>query len=95
MNNIVSFPSNVGKIPSEIDHHGKNIAREITTMHGIIDSQGSDINKNMNQNGENIRREMELMRESFEREMKSLQTKTTKVCMVVVAINILSRAVFR
>lgn len=95
MNNIVSFPSNVGKIPAEIDHHGRNIAREITTMHVIIDDHGDNLNRNMNQNGENIRREMELMRESFEREMKSLQTKTTKVCMAVVAINILSRAVFR
>jgi len=95
INEIVRFPNHVSRIPSEIDKHGKNIATEIEIMSTIIDEHGDNINKNMNHHGNEIQKEMQLLRESFEREMKSLTRKTRNTVIAVVAVNVLSRVLFK
>jgi hypothetical protein len=76
--------SSICRIPEEIDHHGKAIGGEIATMADIVD-----------QNGKNIQREMEKMRLSFEKEMQTLNRKTTNTVLTVVAVNILTRIFIR
>jgi hypothetical protein len=95
MNNIIGFPSHVGRIPCEIDKHGKNIASEIELMSTIVDEHGDNINKNMKHHGDAIQTEMKLMRESFEKEMKELTKKTKNTVIAVLAVNVLSRFIFR
>jgi hypothetical protein len=95
MSNILSFPAHVGRIPDEIDKHGKNIASEIQLMSTIVDEHGDNINKHMNFHGNAIQTEMQLMRESFEREMKDLSKKTRNTVVAVVAVNVLTRFFFR
>ena len=95
MNNIIGFPAHIGRIPSEIDKHGKSIAKEIEIASMVIDDQGSNINKEMKFHGDNITREMQLMRESFEREMTTLNKKTRNTVCIVLAVNVLSRVIFR
>lgn len=80
MNSIISFPGKIASIGGEIDYHGNAITNEVRVMHGIIDDHGKGIEK-----------EMKMMRESFEKEMQSLHTKTRRLCITVVAVNILSR----
>lgn len=67
MNSIISFPSKIANIGSEIDYHGNAVTQEIKVMHGIIDSHGKGIEN-----------EMQLMRESFENEMRNMQKKPSK-----------------
>ena len=95
MNNIIGFPSQICRIPSEIDKHGKSIAKEVEIASAVIDEQGSNINKEMKFHGDNLTREMQLMRESFEREMNTLNRKTRNTVCMVLAVNVLSRVIFR
>jgi formyltetrahydrofolate hydrolase len=95
MTDIVKIPATLCRIPNEIDKHGKNIASEIELMSTIIDEHGDNINKNMNFHGDSMQKEMQLMRETFEREMKDLSRKTRNTVVAVVAVNVLSRFLFR
>jgi hypothetical protein len=98
MNSIISFPGKIASIGGEIDYHGNAITTEVRVMHGIIDDHGKGIEKEMkmmhgiiDDHGKGIEKEMKMMRESFEKEMQSLHTKTRRLCITVVAVNILSR----
>ena len=84
MNSIISFPSKIANIGSEIDYHGNAVTQEIKVMHGIIESHGKGIEN-----------EMQLMRESFENEMRNMQKKTKQICITVLAVNVLSRVFLR
>jgi hypothetical protein len=84
MNSIISFPSKIANIGSEIDYHGNAVTQEIKVMHGIIDTHGKGIEN-----------EMQLMRESFENEMRNMQKKTKQICITVLAVNVLSRVFLR
>jgi hypothetical protein len=95
MSSILGLPSNICKIPDEIDKHGKNIAKEVEVMGAIVDEQGDHINSSMKFHGDNITREMQLMRESFVEEMGNLNRKTRNTVFAVVAVNIASRFFFR
>ena len=95
MNTIIGFPAQISRIPSEIDKHGKSIAKEIEKSSMVIDAQGSKINNEMKHHGDNLTREMQLMRESFEREMNTLNKKTRNTVCLVLAVNVLTRMIFR
>ena len=84
MNSIISFPSKIASIGSEIDHHGNAVTQEIRIMHGIIDSHGKGIEE-----------EMKMMRQSFENEMRTMQKKTKQICVTVLAVNVLTRIFVR
>jgi len=84
MNSIISFPSKIVNIGTEIDYHGNAVTQEIKVMHGIIDSHGKGIEE-----------EMKAMRESFENEMRNMQNKTKQICITVLAVNVLSRVFLR
>ena len=84
MNSIISFPSKIANIGSEIDYHGNAVTQEIRVMHGIIDNHGKG-----------IANEMQLMRESFENEMRNMQKKTKQICITVLAVNVLTRIFVR
>jgi hypothetical protein len=84
MNSIISFPSKIAGIGSEIDYHGNAVTQEIRVMHGIIDSHGKGIEE-----------EMKAMRVSFENEMRNMQKKTKQICITVLAVNVLTRIFVR
>ena len=84
MNSIVSFPGKIANIGAEIDYHGNAVTQEIRVMHGIIDSHGKGIEG-----------EMKAMRESFENEMRNMQKKTKQICIIVLAVNVLTRVFLR
>lgn len=84
MNSIISFPGKIASIGSEIDYHGNALTQEIRVMHGIVDS-----------NGKGIEKEMKEMRESFVNEMRNMQKHTKKFCITVLVVNVLSRVFLR
>jgi len=98
MNSIISFPGKIAGIGDEINYHGNAITNEVRVMHGIIDDHGKGIENEVrvmhgiiDDHGKGIEKEMQLMRESFEKEMQSLHTKTRRLCVSMVAINLISR----